>query len=475
MNKTNFLWVLVFCWVFGCKEPYKTGLAKTSLSKVDPIVEKWLGTTGIPSLSYVLVKDGNLYRVGTLGYANLKSKILADTTTIYSTGSNFKSVTATAIMQLHDKGMLDIEAPINKYLKNPVINFDETKPIRVKHLMSHQSGIPTSFRSRKLWARNVKDLSFDDISKVLKPNARPETVYQYCNDCFALLGEIIENVSGQRYEDYVFKNVLKPLGITTYGFSEPSAEMIEDMALPYHMRYNRPFPMDFVRNHQYPSGDMYLKPTDMAKFLLMHLNKGVCNNKRLLSEKSVEMMHRPQIKAGDHFYYGLGFGIEEMDGKHFSFHQGSMPGYLSVFRMDPDSRSVVYIATNVTASPLQEKQLGILLEKLFRFVMEGSISEEMDIPMEEKRYETSSGSMDLDQYVGQYKIEGAAVSFGVEEIGHFLYLINPDGQRFRLEYLGRDRFYLTTENEDVEFIVGANGSIQGLIFFSGNKKIEAHR
>lgn len=463
---------LFLFFVLACKGPNETASQKARTG-IEPLIEEWLAETGVPSLSYVFMKGDSIHAKGALGYANLKRKVLADTLTFYSTGSNFKSVTASAILQLHEKGLLNIEAPINNYLKHPIKTMDGSEPIKVKHLMSHQSGIPSSFRSRRLWTRNAKDLFFNEIGVLLEPNSPPEALYQYCNDCFALLGEIIENVSGRRYEDYVFDNILKPLGITSYGFSEPTAEMMEDMALPYHMRYNKPYPMDFVRSDQYPSGDLYLKSTDMARFLLMHLNKGEYKGKRLLSEKSVKMMHSPQIKVEEQFYYGLGFGIEEIDGKYYPYHQGSMPGYLSVFRMDTNSKMAVYLATNVTASALQEKQLNALLDKLFQYVMSGSIPGEIYFQRAEKSPENLQSSRRIDGYVGIYEIEGTPVKFIIEKIGNGLYLINPNGQRFRLEYLESNRFFLTTEDEDIEFIPGNNGSIESLVFYSGDEQIKA--
>ncbi|MCB0744885.1 MAG: serine hydrolase, partial [Ignavibacteriae bacterium] len=461
----------MFFTITSCSKKSKE-LDKSNKLSVDVVLSNWLEKTGIPSISYVFIKDGKIEAIGAKGFANLQKEVPVDTATIYSPGSNFKSVTSTAVMQLSEKGLIDLEAPINQYLKNPVAYFDNEHPIKVKDLMSHQSGIPSSFRSRNLWSRHVNDLSFEDIAGIVRPNANPETIYQYANDGYAILGAIIEMVSGMKYEDYVFENILKPLGITTSGFSEPTPDMLENIALPYHMRYNMPFANNFQRSVQYPTGDVYLKPSDMAKFLCMHLNNGIYNGNRVLEEKSVVQMHMPAIKVTDDFSYGYGFGIETIKDKKYSWHQGSLPGYLAVFRMDFETKSAVYLATNVTASPLQEKQLGLLINHLFDYVQGNELSHIMDIPVEERKPAEQPLSLNLDKYVGKYNIEGAPVHLTIDRVGNQLFLINPSQQRFSLAYLDSDRFFITTENEDIDFIL-VEGQVNKLIFYSGDSKIIA--
>ena len=102
---------------------------------------------------------------------NLKTKTFASDSTIYNTGSNFKSVTATAIMQLHERGLIDINRPINDYLKTPINYFDDSTPITAKHLMSHQSGIPASVGINKVWQRKTAKTLKEDVLQGFKIGA----------------------------------------------------------------------------------------------------------------------------------------------------------------------------------------------------------------------------------------------------------------------------------------------------------------
>jgi len=471
-NITYFLFLITFLLsATSCKN--NTDNKKPIENSIDKKIENWLTITGIPSTSIVFFMDGKIIKSQAYGYSNLKTETLASTSTIYNTGSNFKSVTATAIMQLQEKGLIDIDKPINNYLKEPIEYFDTSTPITAKHLMSHQSGIPTSVGMKKVWGRK-SNRTLENIASTIKPNSKPEKKFQYCNDGYAILGLLIENVTGLTYEEYIWKNILVPLGIETHGFLNPTPEMIENLALPYHIRYNKAYPTNQVHLEQYPAGDIFLKPSDMVKFLMMQLNNGVLSNKRILKKESVQRMHRPHIRIQENAEYGLGFGIDEINGKKYSQHQGSLPGYLSAFMMDFETKSGVYIATNVSATPQQERQIQYFINYLFEHVKNDKLSTDLQIPVDKNTATTIPSNMKLENYVGKYKIVNTPVHLTIDKIGKQLFLINPAKERFRIEYLNPKKFFITTENEDIEF-EEIDGSIQGLKLFSGGNEINAKK
>jgi len=440
---------------------------------MDQEIETWLEKTGIPSASITFFKNGKIVESKAYGYTNLKTKTLASNSTLYNTGSNFKSVTAAAIMQLHEKGLIDIEKPINDYLKSPIDYFDDSAPITAKHLMSHQSGIPSSVRINKVWQRQTAKTLREVVSGITL-NSKPGEKYQYSNDGYSLLGVLIEDITGLSYQDYIWENIFIPLGMETYGFLNPTPEMIEDLALPYHIRYNQAYPTDQVQFDQYPAGDVFLNSNDMVKFLIMQLNKGEYQGKQILSKESIEKMHQPYIKIAEYSTYGLGFSLDEIDHKTYSTHQGSTTGYLSTFMLDFETRSGVYIATNVSSSPLQDRQIQSLLQYLFHYYQNGNDLEPLDILVSEETITQLPNDLDLERFVGKYKIVNAPVNLVIEKIGNRLFLMNPVGERFRIEYLSTNRFFLTTENEDIEF-EALDGNIESLTLFSGGNEIKALR
>lgn len=471
MNKliSNLLLVLL---LVSCTRIQKSNEEKNQGASLSNYINKWLEQTGIPSASYVIVKNGKIQEAEAFGYANLKKRIPVDTSSIYSTGSNFKSVTSTAIMQLQDKGLIDIDSSVNKYFKTPIPNIDPNNPVTARLLMSHTSGIPSSITIYKLWERKL-ELNLRDIKKNIIFTAKPGEKFQYANDGYVLLAILIEDITGESYQEYIWKNVLKPLDIQTVGFFVPTPEMVENLALPYHIRYNKAYPTNQIHIAQYPAGDIFLKPSDMAKFLLMQLNMGIYDGETILSKESVLEMHKPEIEVEKDFYYGFGFGIEEINGKRYSSHQGSLPGYLAAFRISFDKQTAVYVSTNVSATSLQEKQIQMLLDFLMDYA-NGNELKEKEIPVSEKYIVENSENIDTKKYVGKYKIENAPVYLIIEKNGNLLYLINPSNERFRIDYRDNNNFFLVTENEDITF-EEQNGQINALILHSGGEDIKANK
>jgi D-alanyl-D-alanine-carboxypeptidase/D-alanyl-D-alanine-endopeptidase len=152
MNKLLSFTVLILLFV-SCETIQKSDKEDIHETNLSNYINKWLEQTGIPSASYIIVKNGKIQEAEAFGYANLKKRTPVDTSSIYSTGSNFKSVTSTAIMQLQAKGLIDIDSSVNKYFKTPIPNIDPKNPVTARQLMSHTSGIPSSISIYKLWER----------------------------------------------------------------------------------------------------------------------------------------------------------------------------------------------------------------------------------------------------------------------------------------------------------------------------------
>jgi len=436
---------------------------------VDARVSSWLAETGIPSVSIVVIQNGDVAWAEAYGSQNLARQLPANTATIYNPGSNVKSVTALAIMQLAEKGLIDIDVSINQYLPKPIKYYNDEYPVTARHLMSHQSGFPSSVNKTPIWKR-VEQRTLLEISEQMRANSVPETSYQYCNDCFSVLGLVIEHLSGQSYESYVWQNILKPLGVTTYGFLEPSPEMLEHIALPYHMRHNTAFPTSLLHLEQYPAGDFFLTPMDMAKYLLLHINRGTYEGEQLLSAQGMADMHRRHAAMGGGSFYGLGFQVVKDDEQHVLAHSGSLPGYLSSFKVDLLSKDGVYVATNVSAGDLQVEQVNVLLDFLFRYAANDHSDEKLAIPS----HPVTAVPFDVksEDYIGRYKISGAEAYFTIEAIGKQLFVVSPAGKRFLMEPLSQYDFFLTTEDENIRFRFH-DGRANVLVFLSGDQVVEA--
>jgi CubicO group peptidase (beta-lactamase class C family) len=253
-------------------------------------IEEALKSSGGASISISLVKEDKIVWSAAFGYSNIRAKSSAIPETIYNTASTFKPVTATAIMQLVEKEKIHLDNPIHKYLDERIIkNWGQReKKVTFRHILSHQSGFAPDVIGQynmTVWRRDSKKLkSLEVIASQLKSMREPGETYEYNNAAFAVLGLLVEKVSGISYEEYLVNNILMPVGVYTTNPVSPTPKMVEMMAFPYIREENGGLkPAELIQYSIYPAGDIYLTAEDMARFIGVLLNEGVFNGQRILS------------------------------------------------------------------------------------------------------------------------------------------------------------------------------------------------
>ena len=219
---------------------------------------------------------------------------------------------------------------------------------------------------------------------------------EYNNFGYGLAGFLVEKISGTEYEKYMLENVLQPIGITTPHPVYPSPEMVELMALPYLPGgpTGPPKPVAQVHYDVYPAGDVYLTAEDMARFLGAHLNGGVFNGRRILTDASVKKAHEPQFGAP----YGFGWSVkQEASGHTIIFHSGGIPGQSSQMMGDVEARVGVYYMTNSSAPIPELADAAVTL-----------LRGEEYVPLADRKSITVDPNL-LDTYVGTYQVAGGNV------------------------------------------------------------------
>ncbi len=318
-------------------------------------IEKTLEDTGIPSISIALLRGDRIVWAEAFGYSNVKLKVPATSSTIYGTGSCLKPVTAMAVMQLVDDGKIGLDDPINKHLGEDAVDdrSKEEKPVTVRHLLSHYSGLTVKTEIMPLW-KGRRPRSLQQLASELKAEQDPGESYRYSNSSYALAGLLIEKVSGMSYEQCLVKKILKPLGVRMDGPIHPTPTMIEEMALPYRLQGRKSVPEVRYRFDVYPAGDAYLSVPTMARILLTQLNHGTHQGVSILSEASVKEMQQPQFGGED----GLDFGIRMLDGEKLLMHGGGVPGFSTKFILGVNSKVGVYVAANASGAQLPNQILA---------------------------------------------------------------------------------------------------------------------
>ena len=326
-------------------------------------IKRTLADTGIPSFSIALMKDDRIVWTEAFGYANATLKTAASPATIYAVASCFKPVTAMAVMQLVDKGLVKLDDPINQYLgQHSVADLtDEGKPVTIRHLLSHYSGLTVSTELVSVWERKLPK-TLEQHAAQLKSKRAPGIEYEYSNSGYTLAGLLIQEVTGQSYEQYIVDNILKPLGITNTNPVDPNPEMLERLANPYKLVKRKAIPEIRYRLDVYPAGDIHISAPDLSKVLLAQLNGGKSGKVRLLSAAAIQEMQTPQFEGND----GLDFGIVDSQGEKLVMHGGGIPGYSSKFILATKAKVGVFIVSNAREALLSNDITAQLAIDLLR-------------------------------------------------------------------------------------------------------------
>jgi CubicO group peptidase (beta-lactamase class C family) len=310
-------------------------------------VERTRKERRLPSISLALVKGDGIVWAKAFGHMNVAKKVAADRHTIYQTASIFKVVVASAVMRLVDEGKLKLDAPVNRYLKHFKIvrNRKLENGLTLRHLLTHRGGLPEVNAVVPLWHRRLPI----PLEELLETSAtltdKPGEKTRYSNLGFALAAYIVGEVSGKPFPKAVRDLLLDPLNMARTVFVPPPA-FYEDLAIPYRDGLlGKLAPAERIRLDVYPAGDVYSTPSDMARFLIMHLNGGKYRDKQILSAKSVRRMATLQLdkeKGG----FGLGWVVDSFKGRDILWHSGGLLGFSSQIRIDPRNRLGVVLFAN---------------------------------------------------------------------------------------------------------------------------------
>jgi CubicO group peptidase (beta-lactamase class C family) len=298
-------------------EPEPSGLSSPQDLEafIDGMMAAHMPSRKIPAATIAVVKDGELFFAKGYGYADREQRrpVEADRT-LFRPGSASKLFTWTAVMQLAERGQLDLDADVNTYLESFQIPATFEEPITMKHLLTHTPG----FEDGALGYLFVKDEEGlmpmrEALAAHIPDRVRPPGTWaSYSNFGTALAGLVVENISGMPFAEYIEKNIFEPLGMEHSTFREPLPEnLAADMAVGYKRENGlyEPGSFEFISNFG-PAGALTSTATDMARFMIAHLQLGRYGEQRILEEETARQMHR-QLYTPDPRLPGMAYGFYE--------------------------------------------------------------------------------------------------------------------------------------------------------------------
>ena len=291
------------------------------------------------------------------GYADVEKKTAVNPDeTLFRVGSVTKTFTAMALLQLVDQGKVDLEEDIRTYF--PEIKFKNPfkEPVRVKHLILHNTG----FEPREV---KIDDIHGDfetyyPLEDYVKGNfppviRKPGTSYMYDNFASLLQGYLIEKVTGKRYEDYMKENVFSILEMN-HSHTVFSPDLLKNLATGYDPVLGKPIPVYNVKPTNLPDGGMFTTGGDMAKFMIAQLNSGTYKGKSVLSEKSIQLMHKYQQMIHPKFpdtTLGFEAPYSLISNEYVVNKGGDIPGFSSDVWLVPNKKIGVFLSGNMMGGP----------------------------------------------------------------------------------------------------------------------------
>lgn len=302
---------------------------------------------------------------------------------LYYWASVSKTFIGTAIMQLVEKGILTLDDDVNEHLCFPVRNpYFPDRPITVRMLLCHRSSLK----------KNAPYLDFDVLNSQRKENVQkiwnsysPGTKLDYSNLGFVILGAVIETASGLRLDDYIDKNILSPIGL--YGGYDVSR--LDSCRFVKSLRYDskRGLYVKCLDTYRYPNnlkdyrlgistpllrpaGGMIMSVQDLARYMMMHINKGKMPlGSRIISKKSEEQMRERQFKSahGLSMVHFKGY-IQDKDLVGMT---GGAKGMHSVMMFSPEDKYGFVIISNgyKTDKSRREGMLKLIMRELYTTII----------------------------------------------------------------------------------------------------------
>jgi len=338
-------------------------LPADKVREIERIVAAEMGRAKIPGLSLAIVVEKKIQYVNGFGLADLENFVPASSTTVFRIASLTKTITATAVLQLAERGRLDLDAPIQRYC--PAYS-EKQWPVTARQLLGHLGGVrnykdETEARGTAHYARIA------DALNVFKDDAllhEPGTKFAYSNFGYVLLGCAIEEASGQTYQDYLREHIFRPVGMTrtrpdhtfeiipnrARGYVHVTPELAALLAARFPEWAGAFGRVGEVYNAQLhdtsikrPAGGLVSTAAELARFAVA-LESG-----QLVKPETLrEMWTTQRTRSGEETGWGLGWILpKEMAGEKAVRISGNQPGASAALVILPDKQFAVAVLANL--------------------------------------------------------------------------------------------------------------------------------
>ena len=341
------------------------------LDEIDDYIFNEMQTKHIPGLSASIVIDEDVVWQNAYGYANIEENKKVNNQTLFKIASVSKTLTASCLMQLYEQDYFELNDPINNYLPFNVIHpLHPSIEITFHMLLTHSSGIkdnwdymfhfvgdcPIPYQTFLEEYLVPGGLYYDEVNNFC--TWEPGAGWSYSNVGVALVGYLVEIISGVNFTTYSENFLFNPLEMYESGWYLRDLDETH-IAMPYHWNGVEYEPYGHIGWVDVPAGDLRTSPSQLINFLTMFINNGSYKSQEILNCTTVDMMLTPQLPFNQNM--GLIWWKSTVGGRIVWGHGGSDYGARAQMQFDPVTKIGVVVLTNGESSPLQ------IVNKLFEF------------------------------------------------------------------------------------------------------------
>ncbi len=438
---------------------------------LDSYIARGMKDWQIPGLAIAIVKDGKVVMMKGYGERNMATHEKVDENTLFMIASNSKLFTGTSLAQLEYNNKLSLNDKVTKYFPDfKLYDKNTTELVTIRDMLSHHLGTKTFQGDFTFWNANLSRGDIMDRMRLLKPNGLFRQDYGYCNSCFLTAGEVIPKVTGKPWEVYVYDSLFVPIGLKNTHALTTGMSQRPNVSRPYTNAYTgslQEIPYDQVDNLG-PAGSMVSCVKDMARWLLLQLDSGRIDGKRVIPwpvirktrDMATAISSRKSANYPTHFSgYGLGVFMNDYNGRQVFSHTGGAFGFVTNTCFVPEEKLGITILTNndnqsffeLLRYQLLDAYLGVNYTDRSAKQLPGHL-QELDKSVKEvnalkARVKNDKPTLPLSAFTGDYTNELYG-SITIRELGDVLSIKfnSHNNLTARLEYMDNGEWMMTYNN-----------------------------
>jgi CubicO group peptidase (beta-lactamase class C family) len=348
------------------------GAVERALEQADELIVEAMNERATPGSGVGVVSRSETVYAKGIGLADVERGRLVTTKTVFRIGSISKTMTAIGLMQLWERGRFDLDDPVNEYLRNYRVEHPgiAAPPVTFRHMLTHTSGIgelrkPTDLFRPMIGLGAKPDglvpTTAEYYAKDLRPAVYPGTKWAYSNHAFNVLGQLVEDISGEPFDEYMRKNVFGPLGMENTDYLR-SERVREELAQGYNFSRGRLKPVKYMEILVRGAGSVFSSVEDMCRYAAALLGRGANEHGRVLEPETLELMMRPHYRLDDRLP-AMGFAfllLDDVDGHLIAGHDGGWPGFVSSMVLCLEEELGIVAFVNASSRAAQEVSQGVI-------------------------------------------------------------------------------------------------------------------